>query len=56
MSKTIDNDKFANYCRIMYDDNSVERTRHGQKPYNNFAHYFETNTDWLYRKFSTKEK
>ena len=47
--------EFQKYCRVMYDDNCIERWEHGDKPYETFTIYYTTHSTWLKQQFKEKE-
>ena len=48
--------EYLNWCRRMYDENCIERSRHGQNPYPSFDNYYDTNKDWLRREYDNKDR
>jgi hypothetical protein len=48
--------EYLNWCRRMYDENCIERSRHGQQPYSTFDDYYNTNKDWLRQEYENADR
>ena len=48
--------EYLNWCRRMYDENCIERSRHRQNSYPSFDNYYDTNKDWLRREYDNKDR
>ena len=54
MENLKNNKEFTTWCRSLYDENCLERHRHGQKPYETFEVYFNTHTKWLWEQYQNR--
>jgi hypothetical protein len=44
-------ERFMQFCRLMYDENCRERWSHGQEPYPDATFYIEKNLNFLMDKY-----
>lgn len=51
--KTTEN--FIIWAKSLYDDNCLERHRHGQQQYKTFEVYFSRHEEWLWNKYQLED-
>lgn len=56
MEKIKNNDKFIEWCKRLYDENCLERHRHGLYPYESFEVYYNKHTEWLKNKYEDENR
>ena len=47
-------EKFKNFCRFMYDENCIERSRSGLDIYKDFDIYYTSNFDYLKKEYNKR--
>ncbi|HAI16545.1 MAG TPA: hypothetical protein DCM10_00040 [Xanthomarina gelatinilytica] len=56
MEKFKNNKKFIEWCKRLYDENCLERHRHGLKPNESFDVYYNQHTNWLWAQYQNALK